>query len=256
MLMLSFCYTRSIHWLLLKNIFVLLTSISLMTSTVVYAASLQIWPIEITLKSTGEIAAIQVNNVSDESALVQAMATAWHLEAEGANGKKNLTDDLLISPPVFELPGRSSQTIRLALRNPMEADSEKTYRLVVTELPRTAGLIPNSLAASVSIRLPVFVKPEGSAPNLRWSVANTEFGGLHLLMSNDGNAHINVKRVKMSKLNDQQSVFESENGGYVLAGDSMRWPLDVALSALKGPIVVNADSSIGPIRAAVTLPDY
>jgi hypothetical protein len=78
---------------------------------------------------------------------------------------------------------------------------------------------------------------------------------MELIMANEGNAHINVKRVELAGHGDEETIFKSEDGGYVLAGEGKRWPLNVTPDALKGLIVVRADSSIGPIETVLTLQD-
>jgi len=212
-----------------------------------YAGALQIWPIEVSLDGTGDVVQVNVNNSSGADTFVQAMVVAWPSSDEP--GVREPTDDVLVSPPVFDLAANDSQTIRLALRQPLGADSERSYRLVVTELAKNAGLVPNSLTVAVSMNMPVFVTPPGAEAKPTWSFANTDFDGPQLVVTNDGNAHINVKRVALHGADNQELVFESEQGGYVLAGEEKRWPIERTLTELKGPLALKIDTTNGPVEA-------
>jgi fimbrial chaperone protein len=225
----------------------------ILPSKEVNAGALQIWPIEIFLDSQSDVVQVNVNNTSSTDTFVQAMVVLWP-SSEGPISYEP-TQDVMVSPPIFDLPANASQTVRLALRKSLPEDSESTYRLVVTELAKTAGLVPNTLNVAVNMNMPVFVTPPSATAQPSWSLANTDFEGQYLVMTNQGNAHLNIKRIALLGGQDREPLFESENGGYVLAGEEKRWALKDALARLKGPIALKAETTNGPIEALVELPD-
>ena len=150
------------------------------------AGALQVWPIEVSLEGNNDVVQVNVNNTAGAETFVQAMVVAW--PSSDVPGALKPTDDVMVSPPVFDLPANGSQTVRLALRRPLEGDTERTYRLVVTELAKTAGLVPNTLNVAVSMNMPVFATPQGAEAKPAWSFANTDFDGQHLVVTNEGNA--------------------------------------------------------------------
>ena len=217
------------------------------------AGALQIWPIEVSLEGAGDVVQVNIKNTSGVDTFVQATAVEWP-SSDGLINQER-TDDVLVSPPVFDLPADELQTIRLALRKPLDMKTERTYRLVVTEIAKTAGLLPNTLNVAVSMNMPVFVTPKEAAAKPSWTLVNTDFEGQHLVMKNQGNAHVNIKQIALSAADDQEPFFQSEKGGYVLAGEEKHWSVEDVLAELKGSIAVRVETAQGPIQTMIELPD-
>jgi len=217
----------------------------------VNAGGLSIWPVQVDLSNDGAVQELQISNPTDETSYVQVMAVEWHEPGQTNNAAH--IDSILAVPPVFELSPNSSQLVRLASRGSLEGGVEHSYRLVITEVPRTAGLVPNTLAIAARMTLPVFVKPEGAAPSPAWHLAAEETATPELVLVNEGSAHIKINKIKLIGAGDEKASFSTEEGALVLAGEEERWPLDIELSRLKGPVTVQAETTAGPLESTISL---
>lgn len=224
----------------------------LLTPTEGSAGGLSIWPVQVNLTADGSVQELQVNNPSDERSYVQVMAVEWHAP-ENINEAPHV-EAILAVPPVFELDPDGNQLVRLAVRGPMDDSVERSYKLVITEVPRTAGLIPNSLAIAARMTLPIFVTPEGAVPVPVWTLQEHDKGKPSLMLANQGSAHIRVNNIQLIPVDKEKAVFETQEGALVLADKGMSWPLDIDLTKLKGPVIVKAQTNIGHIETAISLP--
>lgn len=217
------------------------------------AGGMSVYPLNVSLPPDGSTAQFHVSNPSEESAYIQVMAVEWRPLEEMQDAP--VVTEILAVPPVFDLEAGGTQLIRLAARKPIDDGVERAYRLIVTEVPRLTGLVPNTLAIATRMSLPIFITPPEAAAAPTWSFAEYDFDRPALVLTNVGSAHIDVKKISLQTAGDEKPVFESEDGGHVLAGGHKNWPLDIELARLKGPVTVNAMTSVGPIEAVVSLPD-
>jgi fimbrial chaperone protein len=213
------------------------------------AGSLTVWPVGVMLKADGKPEVVNVVNEGDVSSLVQVEMFAWDDNAEVE--AMEATRDLLAVPPVFEVAAQSSQVIRIALRKPLEAYREASYRLVITEVPREVGP-PGAISFVVRLNLPVFVTPEGALPQPTWSLERGA-GGAKLTLGNEGNAHVRVRSIALFEDGGAQPVFVSDEGGYVLAGGQRSWQLDLGRLKAGASLKVKAETNLGELEAPVDI---
>jgi fimbrial chaperone protein len=213
------------------------------------AGSLTVWPVGVTLGADGKPQVVNLVNEGDVGSLVQVEMFAWDDNAEVE--AMEATRDLLAVPPVFEVAAQSSQVIRIALRKPLEADREASYRLVITEVPREVGA-PGAISFVVRLNLPVFVTPEGALPQPSWSLQR-DGGGAKLTLGNQGNAHVRVQSIALFEDGGANPVFVSDDGGYVLAGRQRSWQLDLASLKAGASLTVKAETNLGELEAPVDI---
>ena len=180
------------------------------------------------------------------------MAVEWHEPGQVAEADR--VDDILAVPPVFDLAPNSTQIVRIAARGQVDAGGERSYRLVVTEVPRTAGLVPNSLAIAARMTLPIFVRPDGAAPKPVWKLAALDTSRPKLILANQGTAHIKINSIELVS-GSAEPAFSTNEGSLVLAGGEKHWSFEADLARLKGPVKVKAESSAGLIETQIELPD-
>ena len=218
----------------------------------VEAGSLGVVPIRVDLTSTDTMSQLEISNTSEEASFVQVTAIEWVSPDSIAHGK--MATSLLVVPPIFDLdPGRT-QLVRLAHRGPVAGAMERTYRLLIQEVPKTAGLVPNTVTVAAQMNLPVFVTPEGAAPSPGWEIRGDAARVPSLAIVNEGTAYISVKTLKLLAADLERPVFETNAGGVVFAGGERSWTLDADLARLKGPFTVRAETNIGPLEASVAFP--
>ena len=97
------------------------------------AGSLSVSPIRVEIAPGQRSVTLIVRNDGDQTTLVQTQLVAWS-QADNED-RLEPTTDLLASPPIFELVPGGVQTVRLALRRPADADRERSYRILVSEVP-------------------------------------------------------------------------------------------------------------------------
>ena len=97
------------------------------------AGSLSVTPVRVELSNAQRSAALTVRNDGDQPSVVQAQLVAWSQESN--EDKLDPTVDLLASPPIFTVAPGASQILRVALRRAPDSAVERTYRILVTEVP-------------------------------------------------------------------------------------------------------------------------
>lgn len=229
--------------------FLLLATLLLMASPVAWAAALSVAPTRVELGPNDRSAVVTLQNDGSESVMLQVQTFAW--PRTPATGDLEPTRDILAVPPVFALAGKGKQIIRVALRGPPPADREQAYRLLITEVPRGGG-VDTGIRFALRLSLPVFVTPPEAAPQITWTVLRAS-GGAQLALDNRGTAHLQVRRIVLRAPGNPQPVQSIEAAVYLLSGQSQTWPL-TAPAAAQRTLQLEAETNLGPIQAAVELP--
>ena len=202
------------------------------------AANLQISPVSITFRAGQGASGITLQNQGDAPVYGQVRAYAWTQR----DGEDVLADtaDLVVSPPIIEIAPRATQMIRLILKSGAPVPAERSFRLLIDELPRG-----DNAESGVNIRLrysvPVFAVPAGDpAPALAWSVFRQE-GSWMLRVANSGALHAQLGATKLRDAAGTEIDISKGLLGYVLAGQQRTWKLPVAQDArLDGKVTVQS----------------
>src|SRR5215469_11000812 len=119
------------------------------------ASSISVAPIRVELSGTKRTAVLTVRNADDAPVVVQARPVAWSQR----DGEDQLDDthDLVVTPPLFTVPGKGQQVLRVALLRDADATRELDYRLVLSEVPSSVTPDITGLRVALRITLPVFV---------------------------------------------------------------------------------------------------
>lgn len=216
------------------------------------AASLQVSPISIEIAPQEQGQAIYLSNTGSETVRAQVRVQQW----SQADGQDQLapTRDVVASPPLLEVQPGARQMVRIVRLQPATAGPEKTYRLIVDELPpeQAAPAAGQSAGLRFLLRysIPVFVQPRGAllATDPAAPVAQplTDLSQLAARVTGPGQPNPvlviengGARRVKLSQLvhvspQGQRTVLTAGLVGYVLAGQRMQWPLALPAGALQG----------------------
>lgn len=147
------------------------------------------------------------------------------------------TDNLIVSPPIFQLDPGQSQTIRLLVRQP-PARGEATYRLLVDELPGGPG--SGTVQFALRLSLPVFAEAEAQPgpPQLSWRIAPLGPGMAELRVRNDGDHHDRLSDLALQIPGVGTVKPTGLPNPYVLAGAERSWRIALGSGArLSGRIV-------------------
>jgi fimbrial chaperone protein len=212
------------------------------------AATFSVNPVRIVLSGARPNAALQITNYGDEAVTIQAHIVTW---AE-MQANEEPSDAVLLNPPIFTIPARSSQFIRLGLRQANRSQEERAFRLVLDELPRPAPAGFSGLRTLVRMRIPIFSEPM-VAPRLKlsWEASRMPSGGMRILVLNTGNTHIQMLALKVA--DNQEASFSSNAMTYLLPGESHEWLVDDARFAASEQVRVQARTDAGGVDETVAL---
>ena len=189
------------------------------------AGTFSISPLRVELSSAAQMSALTLRNQEDAPVVVQAEVLLW--EQDGGADRLTATRDVLVSPAVFTMPGNGSQLVRVALRRPVDAQRELSYRLILTEVPQQASPEFTGLSVALRLSLPVFVSPNATAaPKLDWSTSRGADGALSLTARNMGNAHTRILNFTATPAAGSGPALQQNVTAYVLPGQARTWTLD------------------------------
>jgi fimbrial chaperone protein len=207
-----------------------------------HAADLQVAPISVQFKAREQGQPFWLSNTGTAPLRAQIRVQRWS-QADGADKLEPATD-LVASPPTVEvLPGQR-QLVRIVRPQPQPAPVERTYRLIVDELPSAAANAPAGLQFLLRYSVPVFIAPEvpgapaeaASAPgpasgtvlSARWRAAAPQ----ELEISNAGAARVRISRLMYETPQGERTELVPGLLGYVLAGQRMQFSLPPAAARL------------------------
>ena len=189
------------------------------------AGSFSVSPVRVELSARTQTGAVTLRNRLDAPVLVQAEALLW--EQDEGQDKLTATQDVLVSPAVFTLPANGSQLVRVALRVPVDAGRELSYRLILTEVPPQDNPGFTGLSVSLRLSLPVFVEARAPSPGqLEWSAHHDGDGRLAVTARNTGQAHARVLQFSVAPADGPGPVTAESTSAYILPGQARTWVID------------------------------
>lgn len=212
------------------------------------AGTFSISPLRTTLSAGKKVGSLTVINQGNEPTTVQLEVMSWSQTADGQD-ELVLTKDILANPPIFTLPPRGKQVIRVGLRKPPSASAETTYRLIVRETP--PPLKPNFTGLNFALRVsvPIFVLPQGSVQaKTSWQLKQGSDGLLRLIAENTGTAHIQVinfslQPTALEKISTQLVY------SYLLPNQKREWVIKNTNLAIGTKVHLSAETDVEPIEA-------
>lgn len=177
--------------------------------------------------STGLI----LRNAGDTPVAAQVRVYAWS-QPEGADLLVP-SDDIAVSPPILEVPAGGEQVVRVVRLIPPVSGRDRSYRVVVDELPQAEGGGRGHVNLRLRYVIPAFLRAPGAPPpTVACRIAG---GGTHLACENHGGraARFGASRL----LTDRGEVLVLSDGlfGYVLPGSHRAWVLPEVRPELHGP---------------------
>jgi fimbrial chaperone protein len=215
------------------------------------AATLEVSPILVTLAAGETATTIEVMNRGGGSTAIQARAYRW--TQAGDDDALAPTLDLIVSPPIFTIPDGGSQTMRLLLRGGNATGGERTYRLLLDEVPPAIAQ-NRQVAFSLRLSLPVFVNqaPPGHA-TLKWRVERGAGGQTVLTASNTGPGYDKVGTIDVTLSDGSHPKVVSRGGNaYVLAGAERHWVVQDRVGGARGPLHLSVASRTGKSELTLT----
>lgn len=188
-----------------------------------YAGGIRISPVSVNISSQDKASIVTLFNMSDESSSVQIRVYKW----TQSDGNDNLTetDDIIASPPFITLSPGGSFNFRLVRTNDDPITGEKSYRIIIDELPKPQDKRSTGSGIGILIRnsLPLFIVNDDAVPELQPSISESG-----LLMTNNGYRHALLSDVMVTDLNTDKKISLDINtvNGYVLRNSYKKYPLN------------------------------
>ncbi|MBJ9702973.1 molecular chaperone [Acinetobacter calcoaceticus] len=209
-----------------KNIFII-TGLFLSLTSNINAATIRLSPVNVEILSNQSAASISLFNQSNESSDLQIRVFEWTQK----NGQDQLTptDEIAISPPFLKLQSNDSYNLRVVRVNPAPVSGEKTYRIIIDELPKPIDSRKAAQGVNVLLRssLPVFVVNKDAITQLNWKIdANQEVPSLNI--SNIGNRHalLNDLALVDTTANKSYPIKVNTVNGYILAEQARSYSIN------------------------------
>lgn len=206
------------------------------------AGSLTVAPVRVVLSDTDKVQTVTVRNNGTGATRVQLRVFAWRQVA--GEDVLDETRDILVNPVTFELASGTEQIARFGLRIEQGA-VEKSYRVVIDEVPGDRASQPGEIRTLLRIVMPIFVTSTVPAPRLTWSLTDHT----NLTLHNRGNTHLQIRRLSVTGANDRPIVAH-DMSAYLLAGTTRKMSLALASSRAPGErLTVNAltDAAANPV---------
>lgn len=215
------------------------------------AAALGVNPVMLEFRPGRTTATFQVTNRGPTATAAQIRLFAW-----SQNGDEDVltpTNDVLASPPLFEVKGDEEQMVRLVLRRPGEG-SERTYRLILDEIPKASQ--QREVVVALRLSLPLIVTGTAPAlPALTWRAERAGGDRILLAARNTGTQHVRINVLEALLPRGAVTVQPVSANPYVLVGAERRWQLPATGMASPGGLRLRIQAGTGPAaETTVALP--
>jgi fimbrial chaperone protein len=214
------------------------------------AASLQVSPVRLDLPASANASKINLRNMGQGSVTAQVRIFKW----VQVKGKDELveTRDVVASPPIAKLEPGKNNVIRIVRTAKQPVATEEAYRLLVDEVPATAGKSGKNVSFVLRYSIPIFFSaPEAGDTTLTWSLESNG-KSTTLIVKNPANEHARISDLAMTTESGKKISYGSGLIGYVLAKSTARFKLKKALkgAAPGETIVIAAQNKDEPVTAA------
>lgn len=211
------------------------------------AAALEVTPVVHELAASKQALSMTVANRGAGPATLQVRAFHW-AQVDGEE-RLSAATDVVLSPAIFSVEAGRSQTVR-ALFAGGAADRERSYRILIDELPQASDADPLRFALRLSI--PVFQQAAVATPaSLGWRL---EAGSRRLVATNGGGRRERVRELLL--VSDSGTAQPGNPGGaYLLAGTTRSWALDPRAIVLKpgDRWTLRTQTDAGPIEVPLVV---
>lgn len=215
------------------------------------ASTYQVNPVRLELGSSARSGLLTIKNESQETLRFQVTAYAW---SEAADGQMVLapTQDIVFFPSMLSLKPGESRKIRVGAPS-AAAGPERTYRIIVEELPPLGKRVSNAVRVLTRMSIPIFLGGRG-APRPALEGLTSKGDRLAFTVKNTGGVRFVAKKIRVRALDASGAELAREefSGWYVLAGGERRYDLALPSSACAASkLVVSVETDGGSVESSV-----
>ncbi|MBT9554248.1 MAG: molecular chaperone [Hydrogenophaga sp.] len=223
------------------------------------AGSLSVMPVVVALSGEKAREAITVTNQGDERVTTHVDVVSWTQSA--GQDVFGPTADVLHNPGVFTLEPGQTQVIRLGWRGKAPLDTERTYRLLLREVPPAApAQSPSASPAEASparvrvlleLRIPIYVAPHKVVHRPEWQTRRVDGNSVEIRFRNQGNVRTVVRGLQLSTASGAPVGHPLDVHAAVLAGQERAWTLPLPNTGAEG---LGVDVRADPGQQRLTIP--
>jgi fimbrial chaperone protein len=200
----------------------------------VHAAGLKVFPVRVLLTPGEAVQTMTIENSSDTPSRIQMRVYSWR-QVDGQDVLEP-TREVLANPTLFEVAPGGTQITRFGLRT-ARSDQEKSYRVVLEEIPGTRAPKPGEVQTLLRISIPIFVPPGQPLGKLRWRAWPAGVQKVGFAIRNEGNAHVQINRLTL-KRHDGKALGQQHMSVYLLPGSTRQVELNVGSPIAAGQALV------------------
>jgi fimbrial chaperone protein len=207
------------------------------------AGAFSVTPVRLYMSVRDRAVAVTVTNDADTEVVLQADVNTWRQTAEGED-KLELTEDLILSPPIIKLAPKARQVVRLARLAPPDLSRQVTYRLILREVPEALPSQQNvQISIALALSMPVFITPPKAVRAVSCGITGIEEKSVGVRCSNTGTAYAQVREIDI--LRNEKKIAAFSGGTYILPGASKTMAATAEAAVARGPVrvVVTFDDS-------------
>ena len=210
------------------------------------AGGLEVAPLGVDFAGGQMAQTITVANRATTTATVQVRTFDW--SQPGGIDRLSPTDAVVASPPIVTIPPGREQVIRVLVRRPAAGATEKSYRLMVDEIPVP---VPGQINLALHLSLPIFVSAAtpGQA-KVSWSARPAGGGMVEVAARNGGTRHAKFDSLTIATRGGGAS---RAFGGYVLPGQEKRWRIPLRGLDRAGQVALRGNGDQGGIDVTIAL---
>jgi fimbrial chaperone protein len=183
------------------------------------AGSLQVDPIRLEINAGRRTATLRVRNQESAPVTIRAYALRW-TQVEGEDRYVE-SSAVIVSPPIFTIPGGATQLIRVGLRPAGGRAGPAAYRLMVEEVPHATP--SGGVQVALRLNIPLFAMIDAGTPaELGWSATRDADGSWAIEAVNRGSRYVRLDAAAVESATGVD--FDANaNLGTVLPGSMRRW---------------------------------
>lgn len=160
---------------------------------------------------------ISLTNESDQPSRFEITANKW-TETEDGRTELMPASDIVVFPPLVEIPAHDTKKIRLGVER-ISGASEQSYRLIAQELPRMRGADAQvQIQVLTKFSVPIFVVPTQTRAEAAVLDASFDQNVLSFTIANPGSAHFVLQRVDVLGEGGAKPFTVTQKGWYILPG--------------------------------------
>ena len=202
-----------------------------------WAGIFSVTPVRVYMKPQDRAVAITLKNDGDTPVVLQADIYSWSQNANGKD-KLDLTEDMLLSPPIIKLAPGAHQVVRLAMLTARDPNRQMTYRMILREVPEAVKSSKRiAVPIALALNLPIFITPPHASREVRCAVKSVEKHAVAVQCHNTGNAYAQLRSVILKR--GDRVLAHFKGGVYILPGAARTVKLQDGTRPAPGKVTIS-----------------